>query len=67
MGEYARDQMARDFKRMTGTDAGDLFEEDDAPRHLNPKLRCPKCGKVLRSERAARDHLRDKHGDTNAR
>lgn len=63
MGEYAIDQMLRDYKRITGTDADRSdFEDDDMPRKQRPK--CLKCGRLFRVPQAVSDHMRDKHGLT---
>lgn len=59
MGEYAIDQMMRDFKRMTGVDA-DRSDFENEPRKRRPM--CPKCSKPFQSGQAVKDHLRDKHG-----
>ena len=61
MGEYAVDQMMRDFERATGIKADRAdFEDDARPRWLRPK--CAKCGRVFRVSQAVVDHMRDKHG-----
>lgn len=59
MGEYARQQMADDARRMFG---GDWEAEDfeDAPRKAKPPV-CPKCQKKFKSHLGVRDHMRDKH------
>ena len=61
MGEYAVDQMLRDYKCMTGIDADRAdFEDDEQPRKQRPK--CAKCGRLFRVPQAVADHMRDKHG-----
>lgn len=61
MGEYAIDQMMRDFKRTTGINADRSdFENDDRPRAQRPK--CVKCGRLFHVPQAVPDHMRDKHG-----
>lgn len=60
MGEYAREQAARDAKRMFGGEWGpEDFE--DAPRKAKPPV-CQKCGKKFKTHLAVRNHTRDKHG-----
>ena len=61
MGEYARQQMAADARRMFG---GDWEPEDfeDAPRTVKKPV-CPKCQKKFKTHLGVRDHLRDKHAE----
>lgn len=61
MGEYAIDQMMRDFKRMTGVEA-DRSDFEDKPRPQRVRFRCPTCGRIFRVPQAVADHRRDKHG-----
>ena len=62
MGEYAIDQMMRDYKIMTGIDADRSdFEDGDRPRKQRPK--CLKCGRLFRVPQAVADHMRDKHAE----
>lgn len=57
MGEYARAYTLERF----GVDIGD--DNDPPPRPKRDwKWSCKKCGKCLGSERANKDHMRDKHG-----
>ena len=61
MGEYAIDQMMRDFKLMTGVSADRSdFEDNERPRSQRP--RCPKCSRLFSAPQAVADHMRDKHG-----
>jgi hypothetical protein len=60
MGEYAIDQMLRDYKRTTGMSADRRdFEGNDTPRNQWPK--CMKCGRQFRVPQAVADHMRNKH------
>lgn len=59
MGEYAIDQMMRDYKRMTGVNADRSdFENEKAPAK---NFSCPKCGKCFRRPLMVKQHMRDTH------
>lgn len=65
MGEYAVDQMMRDFERMTGTKAERCDFESE--KRTAKKPYCPKCGKKFGAHIAVRDHMRDKHATQGSR
>ena len=58
MGEYARQQMADDARRMFG---GDWEPEDfdSPPKRIRPA--CQRCGKKFNSQAGVEQHARDKH------
>ena len=60
MGEYAIEQMKRDFKRLTGADAED--DEFQRPEKRMPKNKCTLCGKRLQNALGVSRHMKDKHG-----
>jgi len=63
MGEYAIEQMMRDFKRMTGVNA-DRSDFELGEESGKSPLKCLKCGRLFRVRQAVTDHMRDKHGIT---
>jgi hypothetical protein len=61
MGEYAIDQMMRDYKAFTGTEADrSMFEEEPRPKKPITKFFC-KCGRGFKSHDARQQHIGDKH------
>lgn len=60
MGEYAIEQMKRDFKHLTGVEADDA--DFAIPPKRTPKNKCTLCGKRLQNALGVRQHMQDRHG-----
>lgn len=61
MGEYAVDQMMRDYKHATGIDA-DRSDFEREPRTRKARPACKLCGRTFSGPQGVADHTRDKHG-----
>lgn len=56
MGEYADDYFRNEIRWRYGFDPGSMYGDED-----EKKFKCPKCGKMLKTEQGVLDHIRDKH------
>ena len=61
MGEYAIDQMMRDYKAETGQDAERKWFEDQPKKRPKNAHFCPQCRRKFKSEQTLAQHNRDKH------
>lgn len=56
MGDYADDQFRREVMSRHGFDPGSMYRDLDIR-----EFRCLHCSRMFRTQRAADDHMRDKH------